>query len=150
LALSVAMLTRSGDVRSARDVGVVAAAVARSAPLLAPLALVVLVLPALTADPWRVAAQPDVYDVAVLLLLTVVPLYALVARQLIVHPRSPNGCRAQLTAATLFAPHAQRDAHRLVERRCSSVAEARRVQAAPLLLPQNEARRRLAADDPFV
>lgn len=79
----VALLTRSVDIRSARDIGVAVAAVVRSAPLLAPLALVVLVLPAVSADVWQAAVLIDLEDVGILLLITVLPLSALVARQLL-------------------------------------------------------------------
>jgi hypothetical protein len=80
---AAALVTRSVDVRSARDVGVAASAVARSAPLLAPLVLVVLVLPALSADLWQAAAKLDAVDVGIFLAVTVIPLGLLVMRQLL-------------------------------------------------------------------
>ncbi|MGZ4326237.1 MAG: hypothetical protein ACXVHB_32710 [Solirubrobacteraceae bacterium] len=83
LVVAVALVTRSVNVRSAREVGVAAAAVVRSAPLLAPLVLVVLVLPALSADLWQAAADIDASDVGVLVVVTVLPVLLFVMRQLV-------------------------------------------------------------------
>lgn len=81
--LAVALMTRSLNARGARDIAVAAAVVGRSAPLLAPLALVVLVLPALSADVWQAAARLDGIDLTVLGVVTIGPLLFLVMRQLV-------------------------------------------------------------------
>ena len=83
IVLTIALVTRSVNVRGARELGVAAAAVARSGPLLAPLVLVVLVLPALSADLWSAAARLDVFDISLLVLITVVPLGVIVMRELV-------------------------------------------------------------------
>jgi hypothetical protein len=98
LTVAVALMTQSVNVRSARDVGVAAAAIARSAPLLAPLALVVLVLPALSADVWQAAASLDGFDLGVLVVVTVAPLLLLVMRQLASELAAVLETRAQTLA----------------------------------------------------
>jgi hypothetical protein len=80
--VGLAVLTRRVDVRSARDVVVAGAALTRSAPLLAPLVLVVLLLPALTADLWTLAAELDGLRIGLLALLTIALLLGLVANSL--------------------------------------------------------------------
>jgi hypothetical protein len=82
LVLLIALMTRTINVRSARDLAVAAAAFVRSAPLLAPLALVVLVLPALSADLWQAAGQLGSGDLLMLVSVTAVPLFAIVGVEL--------------------------------------------------------------------
>ena len=97
----LALLTRSVNVRSTLgDIGVAVAAVVGSAPLLAPLALVVLVLPAVSADVWRAAERLDLGDIGVLLLITVLPLFGLVARHALRDPRRPRESSANACGTT--------------------------------------------------
>ncbi len=78
----VALATRQVDVRSARDVAVAVAAIPRAAPLIAPLVLIVLVLPSLSEDVWKVVDALSASRLAGLAVLTVGLLFALVVRQL--------------------------------------------------------------------
>lgn len=80
--LVVALLTRQIDVRSVRDVAVAVAAIPRAAPLIAPLVLVVLLLPSLSEDVWKVADVLSMSRLLTLSVLTVGLLFVLVVRQL--------------------------------------------------------------------
>ncbi len=80
--LVVGLITRQVGVRNARDVAVAVAAIPKAAPLVAPLVLVVLVLPSLSADVWKVADALDATRVVVLSAITVGLLFVLVVRQL--------------------------------------------------------------------
>lgn len=80
--LVVALLTRQIDVRGVRDIAVAVAAIPRAAPLIAPLVLVVLLLPSLSEDVWKVADGLSTSRLVTLSMLTVGLLFALVVRQL--------------------------------------------------------------------
>ncbi|MEJ7784842.1 MAG: hypothetical protein WKF96_08565 [Solirubrobacteraceae bacterium] len=76
------VVQRQIDVRSVRDIAVAVAAIPRAAPLVAPLVLVVLVLPSLSEDVWKVADGLTVTRLAVLSALTIGLLFLLVVREL--------------------------------------------------------------------
>ncbi len=78
----VALLTRQIDIRSVRDIAVAVAAIPRAAPLIAPLVLVVLLLPSLSEDVWKVADALSTSRLVALSVLTIGLLLVLVARQL--------------------------------------------------------------------
>lgn len=78
----IAIGTRQVDIRSARDIAVAVAAIPKAAPLVAPLALVVLLLPSLSEDVWRIADALDTSRLGILTVLTVGLLFLLVQRQL--------------------------------------------------------------------
>lgn len=80
--LVLGLVTRQVDIRSARDVAVAVAAIPKAAPLIAPLVLVVLVLPSLSEDVWKVADELDTTRLAVLSVITVGLLFVLVNHQL--------------------------------------------------------------------
>lgn len=80
--LGFALLTRQIDVRNARDVALAVAAIPKAAPLVAPLVLVVLVLPSLTKDVWDVAAALNAGRLGALTIITSGLLFVLVVRQL--------------------------------------------------------------------
>ena len=80
--LLIGLVTRQVDVRSARDVAVAVAAIPKAAPLIAPLVLVVLIMPSLSEDIWRVADALDATRLAGLIVITVGLLFVLVDRQL--------------------------------------------------------------------
>jgi hypothetical protein len=81
-AVALGIIASAINPRSTRDIGVAIAAFVRSAPLLAPLALVVLVLPAFSADLWQAAAKLDQTDLIILFAVTILPLFVVVGRQL--------------------------------------------------------------------
>lgn len=82
LALVVALFFRSLALREARDFALALAGFGRSAPYVAPVVLVVILLPALTADVWRLASRVDAGDLTGTGAVTVGLLLFFVARQL--------------------------------------------------------------------
>ena len=80
--IGVGVVTRQVDVRSLRDVAIAVAAIPRAAPLIAPLVLVVLVLPALSQDVWAASSALDARRLGVVATLTVGILGLLVHRHL--------------------------------------------------------------------
>ena len=82
LGLAYALANRLLRLRDAQDVAMALGGVARSAPLVAPVVLIVLFLPALSSDVWRVAGELDVGSLLLAGLLSVGLLFVVVRLQL--------------------------------------------------------------------
>jgi hypothetical protein len=78
LALSYAFAARLLRLRDAQDVALALAGVVKSAPLIAPVVLIVLFLPSLSADVWRIAGRLDAESIAVVGTLSVGLLFLVV------------------------------------------------------------------------
>lgn len=109
-ALVVAVALRTLRLREARDVAMALAGIARSAPYVAPVVLVVILLPALTADVWQLATDTDSTNLIGAALLSVGVLVLLVGRQLRreLEPAFAARCRSLTARAT--APELTRSA----------------------------------------
>lgn len=99
----VGLALRSLRVREARDVIAGLAGVGRSAPFLAPVVLVAILLPALTADVWELAAATDSTNLIGAGLASIGVLLLLVARQLRreLEPAFVARCRSLTARATV-------------------------------------------------
>lgn len=109
-ALLVAVGLRSLRLRQAKDVAQALAGVARSAPYLAPVVLIAIILPALTADVWRLGAQIQFSNLAGAALLSVGVLLLLVGRHLRHELEPAMSARCRALARRASAPEEARDA----------------------------------------
>lgn len=109
-ALVVAVALRTLRLREARDIALALAGVARSAPYVAPVVLVAVLLPALTADVWHLAADTDPSNLVGAALLSVGVLLLLVGRQLRRELEPALAARCRSLAARATAPDLTREA----------------------------------------
>lgn len=113
LIIGIALVTRRLPMRDAQDAALAMRGVVRGAPLLAPLVLVFLFLPALSSDVWRVADRLTQGRIIALIVIAVVVLLLVVRSQLrgeldgVVSQRSgalsESSSRAALTRRTAAA-----------------------------------------------
>lgn len=94
--LTIGLFLRSLGLREARDVALALAGVARSAPYVAPVVLVAVLLPALTEDVWQLAAEVKSDNLIAAAVLSVGLLLLFLARQLRreLEPALAARCRA--------------------------------------------------------
>lgn len=109
-AFAVAIALRTLRLREARDVALALAGVARSAPYVAPVVLVAVLLPALTADVWHLAADIEPSNLVGAALLSVGVLLLLVGRQLRRELEPALAARCRSLAARVTAAELTRDA----------------------------------------
>lgn len=109
-ALTVAIALRTLRLRQVRDLVLALAGVARSAPYVAPVVLVAVLLPALTADVWHLAANIKPSNLVGAALLSVGVLLLLVRRQLRRELEPAMAARCEFLATRPTAPDLTRDA----------------------------------------
>ncbi|MGH2844675.1 MAG: hypothetical protein ACRDL0_01380, partial [Thermoleophilaceae bacterium] len=109
-ALAVAFALRTLRLREARDVALALAGVARSAPYVAPVVLLAVLLPAMTADVWHLAADIEPSNLVGAALLSVGVLLLLVGRQLRRELEPALAARCRSLAARATAADLTRDA----------------------------------------
>lgn len=110
LVLIATTAMRNLRLREARDAALALAGVVRSAPYVAPVVLVVVLLPALTADVWRLAAATDAGNLVAAAVLSVGLLSVLVTRQLRREFESALASRCRSLATRAATPEATRKA----------------------------------------
>ena len=82
VAIGTALVLRTLRLREARDIALALAGVGRSAPYVAPVVLIAILLPALTADVWQLAAATDPANLIGAALLSIGVLLLFVGAQL--------------------------------------------------------------------
>lgn len=108
IALAVALALRNLRLREARDLAMALAGVARSAPYVAPVVLIVMLLPALTADVWELAADIESANLVGAAVLSVGLLVILLSRQLRLELEPALAARCRVLTARATAPELTR------------------------------------------
>lgn len=112
LVVALSLMSRTLRFRDIRDVAVAMAGVGRSAPFVAPVVLVAVLLPALTADVWKLAAATDYRHLVGATVLSVGVLLFFVSRQLKRELTPAFVARCRFLAARATSPEMTRRAVR--------------------------------------